>query len=137
MSPISLRGLNLPNNPLPAPLSSSLDILIKVLGLEFFSSLLALTKVEVARLVSDEKYAEDDDKVEAKRTVDNSFIVTTRTKVTFLPVLGALLVNSREDFRDREVCRLTQPAEIDRIVATGILHALIYLTCHKGRGGET
>jgi len=89
MSPISLRGLNLPNNPLSAPPSSSLDILIKVLSLECFSSLLALTKVEVARLVSDEKYAEDDDKVEAKRTVDNSFIVTARAKVTFLPVLGA------------------------------------------------
>lgn len=84
------------NNPLPMPasLSSSLDILIKVLSLDFFSSLLTLTKVEVdvARLVFDEKYAEDDDKVEAKRTVDNSFIVTARAKVTFLP-RRALLVN--------------------------------------------
>ena len=96
MSPISLRGLNLLNNPLPIPLSfsSSLGILIKVLSLDFFSSLLALTKVEVdvARLVFDEKYAEDDDKVEAKRTVDNSFIVTARAKITFLP-RRALLVN--------------------------------------------
>jgi len=95
MSPISLRGLNLLNNPLPASLSSSLDILdlIKVLSLDFFSSLLALTKVEVdvARLVFDEN-AEDDDKVEAKRTADNSFIVTARAKVTFLP-RRALLVN--------------------------------------------
>ena len=96
MSPISLRGLNLLNNPLPIPLSfsSSLGILIKVLSLDFFSSLLTLTKVEVdvARLVFDEKYAEDDDKVEAKRTADNSFIVTARAKVTFLP-RRALLVN--------------------------------------------
>ena len=95
MSPISLRGLNLLNNPLPMPLSfsSSLGILIKVLSLDFFSSLLALTKVEVdvARLAFDEN-AEDDDKVEAKRTTDNSFIVTARAKVTFLP-RRALLVN--------------------------------------------
>ena len=79
---------------MPASLSSSLDILIKVLSLDFFSSLLTLTKVEVdvARLVFDEKYAEDDDKVEAKRTVDNSFIVTARAKITFLP-RRALLVN--------------------------------------------
>ena len=113
MSPISLRGLNLLNNPLPMPLSfsSSLGILIKVLSLDFFSSLLALTKVEVdvARLVFDEN-AEDDDKVEAKRTADNSFIVTARAKVTFLP-RRALLVNMYVEQRyghgDRDGCLLS------------------------------